>query len=813
MKPSKPPQRIAASQDPLSGSITLPNEVRYPFLDPPAEKGDLGQLAHYRVLRLLGVGGMGFVFEAEDTHLTRRVALKVMKPEFAADLNYRERFLREARAAAGLDSDYIVTIYQVGIAGDVPFQAMQLLTGESLQDRLGRELPSVGLACRILRQVAEGLAVAHEKGLTHRDIKPANIWLESRPDGMSGADSGLTGVRAKLLDFGLARADSRDTHLTATGTIVGTPHYMSPEQASGHALDGRADLFSLGCVAHSMFTGDLAFEGQSTMAVLMALANHTPPRITEKNPHTPPMLAELVASLMAKEPQNRPQSAAEVCAKLDAIIAELPVSRSGMAPVRTEPRSGGEIPLENRSTQMIAGVPTPALPFSQARSDSATQPARVKSPPWMWVMVSIVAVAVSTLGIVLVSNGSRNRNEKLNPGAPPVASGERISVGILHSATGTMANSESPVVDATRLAIEEVNAAGGVLGRQLEPIVIDGKSDPATFKLGAEVLLGKYKVATIFGCWTSASRKAVRSVVEQNNGLLFYPVQYEGLEQSPRVVYLGPTANQQLTPSVEFLVQKQAKKRLFLVGSDYVFPRSAHEIVKDQAKGRAGFEVTGEAFIPLGSKDVTRAIAKIKAAKPDAILNTINGTTNFHFFHALNADPETAPIPVLSLSVTENDIRALDPKGIDGDFLAGTYFETIGSPSGKAFMDRFRKRYGAERRYADPLVAAYCGVHLWANAANKAQNLDPDAVVNALRGATFAGPIGELKIDPDTLHSWLPTRIGRIHADGSVEAVAGSETPIRPIPFPPSRTRNEWDRYLTDLFLGWDNQWQAPRAK
>src|SRR4029079_8803436 len=184
--PMPPPNRdqpTAAFKDPVAElgiSAILPREQKFSFLEPSSEPGDLGRLAQYRVLRLLGEGGMGYVFEAEDTHLARRVALKVMRPEFASDLGFRPRFLIEARAAAGLTSDHIVTIYQVGTAGDVPFQAIQLLAGESLQERLQRGVPlPVGMACLVLRQVAEGLAAAHEKGLIHRDIKPANIWLES----------------------------------------------------------------------------------------------------------------------------------------------------------------------------------------------------------------------------------------------------------------------------------------------------------------------------------------------------------------------------------------------------------------------------------------------------------------------------------------------------------------------------------------------------------------------------------------------------------------------------------------------------------
>jgi urea ABC transporter urea binding protein len=398
-----------------------------------------------------------------------------------------------------------------------------------------------------------------------------------------------------------------------------------------------------------------------------------------------------------------------------------------------------------------------------------------------------------------------------NPDAPAAAA-EPIPVGVLHSLSGTMAISESPVVDATLLAIDEVNAAGGVLGRRLLPEVVDGASDPIKFEKAAERLLTEKKSAVIFGCWTSASRKKVRPVIERNNGLLFYPVQYEGLEDSPRIIYLGPAPNQQLAPAVDFLVQRQGKKRFFLIGSDYVYPRAAHEIVKDEIKTRkgSGVQVVGEAFLPLGTKDVGKAIAAIRAASPDIILNTINGTTNFHFLQALNADAATLDIPVLSMSMMETDVRSLDPKGVAGDYLAGTYFEGVGSASGKAFLTKFRQRYGQERRYSDPLSAAYSGVHLWAKAVNAAGSLEPEAVTKAIRGMTFQGPAGEVKIDPETLHSWLPVRIGRIRPDGGVEPVDESPRPIRPEPYPPTRTRAEWDRFLNGLFLNWDGQWQAP---
>src|SRR5262245_34357706 len=255
--PTRNEPTLAVNVDAVLGlSAVLPLQEKFTFLEPSNELGDLGRLGHYRVLRLLGAGGMGYVFEAEDTHLARRVALKVMRPELASGLEFRERFLREARAAAAVTSDHIVTVYQVALAGDVPFQAIQLLTGESLHTRLQRAGPlPVGFACVVLRQVAEGLSAAHEKGLTHRDIKPANIWLES-------SRSGGPFRRAKILDFGLARAGGGNTQLTDTGVIIGTLHYMSPEQASALPLDGRADIFSLACVAYTMLTGEIAFDGK-----------------------------------------------------------------------------------------------------------------------------------------------------------------------------------------------------------------------------------------------------------------------------------------------------------------------------------------------------------------------------------------------------------------------------------------------------------------------------------------------------------------------------------------------------------------------
>lgn len=360
------------------------------LLDPPQAEGELGGFAGYRVLRVLGAGGMGIVFEAHDPQLQRRIALKVMQRRLAARGDQRQRFLREARAAAAIDHPHIVTVHQVGEYRGVPFLAMQLLRGESLQDRLEREAaregrregdiwqrsdggqaePSRGgteptgsgaavsasfplslspsplppAEClRIARETAEALAEAHRRGLIHRDVKPANIWLES-PGGW-----------VKLLDFGLAHA-AEDVHLTQTGAILGTPAYMSPEQARGEGLDARSDLFSLGAVLYKLATGDVPFRGANTMAVLTALATETPRPPIELNPGVPPRLNGLILRLLAKKPEQRFQSAEAVVEAIRAVEEECLVAGAERSDAPARRRPGWPLVAAAAATFMLAGI-------------------------------------------------------------------------------------------------------------------------------------------------------------------------------------------------------------------------------------------------------------------------------------------------------------------------------------------------------------------------------------------------------------------------------------------------------------------------
>jgi urea transport system substrate-binding protein len=775
-----------SDQPTTQGFARAPDSARlrptgwYPFLAPATGVDELGRFDEYRVLRLIGTGGTGLVFAAEDAQLARPVALKVLKPELAVSPEARERFLREARAAAGIDSEYVVSILRVAECDGYPFIVMPLLSGETLQARLEREAPlDLCTALTVSRDTARGLVAAHAVGLIHRDVKPANVWLETA--GPNGAVR-----RARILDFGSARRPRLDPSLTSTGFIIGTPYYMSPEQAAGETVDHRTDLFSLGCVMYAALAGELPFPGTSAMAVMMALANKVPAPVSARNRAVPRAVSDLVAALLQKDPARRVQTASEVADLLDAALAGTPLP----------PR--------------VSVVPNPDTRVGTVGdTDSSSRAAPRRSGPGRRAALAALALApVGALGAWVLSRPSA-------PFVAPVAP-EPIAVGVLHSQSGTMAVSENPVIDATLLAIDELNAAGGILGRPVRPIVLDGGSVPEQFEKQAERLFVEERAAVAFGCWTSASRKAVRPIVERYRGLLFYPVQYEGLEESPRIVYLGPAPNQQLIPAVDFAIDVLKKKRVALVGSDYVFPRTAHAIIRDHIQRRrehgAQVEFVGEDLIPLGSADVLPTVERVRRVETDLVINTINGSTNGPFFAALRDPARVWPKPVttLSVSITENEVRGLNPRNLTDDYIAASYFQTVDRPENRAFVARVQAKYGTDRATSDMMAAAYSGVHLWAKAAVAAGSADPDAVLKTVRGLEFDGPGARVAIDPANLHARLPVRVGKVQPDGAVRVVGGSDEPVPPVPFPSTRTRAEWDHFLRDLHMRWGGRWQAP---
>jgi len=403
------------------------------------------------------------------------------------------------------------------------------------------------------------------------------------------------------------------------------------------------------------------------------------------------------------------------------------------------------------------------------------------------------ALAVAVLAILTLA---------LRTGAP-------IRIGVLHSLTGTMAISEKSVVDAVTLAVEEINRSGGLLGRQIEMVVADGRSDNETFAREAERLIATEKVEAVFGCWTSGSRKTVRPVFEKHDHLLFYPVQYEGLESSPNIVYLGAAPNQQIIPAIRWAVRTKGR-RFFLVGSDYVFPRAANAIIRDHV-GPWRAQIVGEEYVRLGERDMSAVIKSILASKPDVILNTLNGDSNIAFFESLRAAGITpAAVPTISFSIAENELQSLPRDKMAGDYAAWNYFQSIDTAVNQQFVDAFKARYGAARATSDPLEAAYVGVHLWAAAVTAAGTSDVRKVRQAITDRSQRGPGGMIYIDPENRHAWKTVRIGQIRPDGQFDIVWSSEYPIRPVPYPPQRTVQAWDAMLQQLYTSWGNRWVRP---
>ncbi|NJL22340.1 MAG: urea ABC transporter substrate-binding protein [Leptolyngbyaceae cyanobacterium SM1_3_5] len=373
--------------------------------------------------------------------------------------------------------------------------------------------------------------------------------------------------------------------------------------------------------------------------------------------------------------------------------------------------------------------------------------------------------------------------------SPAAASGDTIKVGILHSLSGTMAISEKSVVDAEQLAIKEINAAGGVLGKQIQAVVEDGNSDWPTFAEKAAKLIDEDQVSVVFGCWTSASRKAVLPVFESKQHMLWYPVQYEGQECSQNIFYTGAAPNQQIEPSVDWLLENKGKE-FFLVGSDYVFPRTANTIIKAQLAAKGGTTV-GEDYLPLGNTEVTPIIAKIRQALPNGgvIYNTLNGDSNVAFFKQMQGAGLTADrYPVMSVSVAEEEVQAIGKEYLLGQFAAWNYFMTVETPANTKFVEAFKAEYGPDRVTNDPMEAAYIAVYLWKQAAEKAGSVDIPAVRTAAYGQTLDAPGGTVTMNPNH-HLSKVVRIGEVRDDGLFGITFETDAAVDPIP---------WNQFVTE---------------
>jgi urea transport system substrate-binding protein len=374
---------------------------------------------------------------------------------------------------------------------------------------------------------------------------------------------------------------------------------------------------------------------------------------------------------------------------------------------------------------------------------------------------------------------------------------KRVRLGILHSLTGTMAISESTLKDAELLAIEEINQAGGVLGKKIVPIVEDPGSNFTTdFPELAKKLVYRDKVAAVFGCWAGVSRKNVLPVFEEGNGLLFYPVAYEGNECSRNVIYAGSTPNQRVLPAIEWLLSAKGAKRksIFFVGTDFYFARVVNLVARKHLK-TMDLEPAGEVYVPFGFQNFGEIVKQIKRSNATAIFCTVNGDSLIGFFNELAAQgvtPESCP--AMATEISEEELRGLDPAKVKGHFAAHSYFESVDTPQNKAFVKAFETKYGDDRFTDSAIASAYASVYLWKLAAEKAKSFDVNKVRAAISTIEFDAPEGKLKVSPKTLHTNKAFLVGRIRGDRQFDIVHRSD-PIEAEPYPQV------------AFPGWNCDW------
>lgn len=367
--------------------------------------------------------------------------------------------------------------------------------------------------------------------------------------------------------------------------------------------------------------------------------------------------------------------------------------------------------------------------------------------------------------------------------APQVAKAEdAVKLGILHSLSGTIAIAEASLVDAEKMAVEEINAAGGVMGRKIELVIEDGASDWPTFAEKARKLIERDKVAAIVGCYTSASRKAVLPVLSKSKGLLYYPTYYEGQEEDKHVIYASQEATQSVIAAVDWLAREKGKS-FFLVGSDYIYPRTCNKIARPTIV-KAGGKVLGEEYAPLGHTEFSSIINKIKAAKPDVIYSTVVGGSNVAFYKQLRAAGLDGTKQVLlSTVVSENEIDGIGKDNAAGYYACMGYFQSIKSPENEKFVKAFKAKYGADRVIGDPMQVAYNCVYLWKQAVEKAKSFDIDKVAAASGGVELNAPEGLVRVHATNHHVAKKVRIGRARADGQFDIVWESGL-VEPNPFP-----------------------------
>lgn len=823
----------------------------------------LGQkFGKYRVEAIIGKGGMGQVYEGEDTVLSRRVAIKFLPESLTANPRAIERFITEAQVSGRLNHPNIIAIYDIGQEDDQFYIVMELLNPTSASSFIKDKGPLHHLeACKIVSDCCSALHAAHQVGLVHRDIKPDNILC---------SPTGTT----KLVDFGLVK----DVHfdegsLTQTGVVAGTPLYMSPEQASDGEIDRRSDIYSLGATFYTLLTGKPPFTGEAAPQIMFKHVTAPSPDPRSISPDVPENVVRIVHKAMEKSPADRFQTAEQMRQALEEVLATAqrrqfvflvehepsllmmkrplratmppPINSrmSGQMSVISTQSHGSLHPVESSNprnsgtTSRISGGAV-REPSQTSRNSGPSSRVSATSAPQLDLQLSPsgrasaqqssygaflggfgAAVAVLVLALfawrVLRTPDGPDRPFNTPDAGQAVSLPQRppIRVGVINSLSGTMAISARPIVEATLLAIDEINEQGGLLGRRIEATRVDGRSVNATFASETERLIKDEKVVTIFGGWTPSNRRAMKPIIEKYNHLLIFPARDEGMEDSQNIVYLGSTPNQQVIPAVRWALDKLKAKRLFFVGLDGLWGHMSYELVQDTLKG-APAKIVGKEFVLLSENDFSGVVKKIQQSKPDVLFNFVQGDSNLRLFRELQSAGFTAEkLPIVSFAIGENELTQLGGLDLRGHFLAWSYFETLKRPENTRFVAAYKKQFGEHRGISDPMEAAYAGVFLWAQAVKAAGSDIPQEIRRAIVNESIEGPGSLLKIDPSNNHAWKMFRVGKIVGNPAteeglhIEIVNSSEKAIPPEPFPPTRTRAEWEALLQFLYGQWKNNW------
>jgi urea transport system substrate-binding protein len=502
----------------------------------------------------------------------------------------------------------------------------------------------------------------------------------------------------------------------------------------------------------------------------------------------PPTVVGLLRELLSRNPADRPHDARTTAARLRVLERNVPVP--GDKPSAPPPPSA-KVPAANG---VRWGVWTGALSILLAA------------------LIGGAAVIYRYVLPMLGGSGS-------SPGSgAALAEGEPIPVGLLYSLSGSLAYSERPVRDATIQAMREINDAGGVVvqgaggtvRRRITWETADGRSNEEDFARAAEQLLTTNKAVTLFGCWTASSRKRVAEVCVRHDRLLVYSVPDEGLAQSPNVFYLGGTPNQLMIPAVRWVYTELRKRRFYLAGSEYVFSKVTHDILRHEVETLGG-KVVGEAFRPLGSTEFAEVAADVERSGADVVLCTIDGLSNVAFAQSLRGRGLRPPaIPTVWFNVGENELRYMhDPKQMAGDYAPFCYFQSLDTPANRKFLERFRA--GQEDPtvcVSDPMEASYAAVYLWKQAVEAAGTTDTGPLREAFREQSFDAPEGLIRIDGPTQRTWRTPRVGRVNDKLDFDVVWAAPNPVAPEPFPPFRTRKQWDQLLETLYKGWGGHWE-----